>query len=85
MQVKIDVFENFFQKRRFNNEIYTRLTCLKDISVTSLPTIMLSLTTVLQGLPTSCQLELATCKISFPCPDVQDRIQPSRSRNPRPL
>ena len=31
MQVEIEVFENFFQKRRFNNEIYTRLTCLKDI------------------------------------------------------
>lgn len=31
MQVEIEVFEKFFQKRRFNNEIYTRLTCLKDI------------------------------------------------------
>lgn len=31
MQVEIEVFENFFQKQRFNNEIYTRLTCLKDI------------------------------------------------------
>ena len=60
MQVKIDVFENFFQKRRFNNEIYTIL------SVTSLPTIMLSLTTVLQGLPTSCQLELANCNLPLP-------------------
>ena len=33
MQVEIEVFENFFQKRRFNNEFYTRLTCLKDILV----------------------------------------------------
>ena len=70
MQVKIDVFENFFQKRRFNNEIYTRLTCLKDIFCYQLANHYAqfdnktrSLTTVLQGLPTSCQLELANCNL----------------------
>lgn len=31
MQVKIEVFEKIFQKQRFNNEFYTRLTCLKDL------------------------------------------------------
>lgn len=30
MQVKIDVFEKFFQKQRFNNEINTRFTRLRD-------------------------------------------------------
>ena len=70
MQVKIEVFENFFQKRRFNNEFYTRLTCLKDIFCYQLANHYAqfdnktrSLTTVLQGLPTSCQLELANCNL----------------------
>ena len=31
MQVEIEIFEKFFQKWRFNNEFYTRLTYLKDI------------------------------------------------------
>ena len=70
MQVKIEIFENFFQKRRFNNEFYTRLTCLKDIFCYQLANHYAqfdnktrSLTTVLQGLPTSCQLELANCNL----------------------
>lgn len=73
MQVKIEVFENFFQKRRFNNEFYTRLTCLKDIFCYQLANHYAqfdnktrSLTTVLQGLPTSCQLELANCNLPLP-------------------
>ena len=73
MQVEIEVFENFFQKRRFNNEFYTRLTCLKDIFCYQLANHYAqfdnktrSLTTVLQGLPTSCQLELANCNLPLP-------------------
>lgn len=30
MQVEIEVFEKFFQKQRFNNEINTRFTRLRD-------------------------------------------------------
>lgn len=70
MQVEIWVFEKIFQKRRFNNEIYTRLTCLKDIFCYQLANHYAqfdnktrSLTTVLQGLPTSCQLELTNCNL----------------------
>lgn len=70
MQVEIEVFEKFFQKWRFNNEFYTRLTCLKDIFCYQLANHYAqfdnktrSLTTVLQGLPTSCQLELANCNL----------------------
>lgn len=73
MQVEIEVFEIFFQKQRFNNEIYTRLTCLKDIFCYQLANHYAqfdnktrSLTTVLQGLPTSCQLELANCNLPLP-------------------
>lgn len=51
MQVEIEVFENFFQKRRFNNEINTRFTRLRMLSVTSL-------TTKTRVFPTTCQVEL---------------------------